>query len=57
MRRFQVFGLITTAIEVIGASLISVGVGICFGLGAALIVGGILIIAGSVLASRAGDIE
>lgn len=57
MRRFQVFGLITTAIEVIGASLISVGVGICFGIGAALIVGGILIIAGSVLASRAGDIE
>ena len=45
------FGLITTIIEAIGALCIAVGVGICFGLGAGLIAGGILAIAGSYLAS------
>jgi len=52
-----VFGLITTFIEVAGAILISTGIGICFGTGAALIAGGILMITGSVLASRAGVSE
>lgn len=45
------FGLITTIVEIIGAVAISVGVGICFGLGAGLIVSGILAIAGSYFAS------
>ena len=46
------FGLISTIIEIAGALSIAVGVGICFGLGAALITAGILAIAGSFLASR-----
>ena len=45
------FGLITTMIEAIGALSISIGVGLCFGLGAGLIAGGILAIAGSYLAT------
>lgn len=45
------FGLITTIIELVGAILIAVGVGICFGLGAGLIAAGILILAGSYLAT------
>lgn len=49
--RFQVFGLITTVIELVGAILIAVGVGLCFGLGAGLIAAGILILAGSYLAT------
>lgn len=45
------FGLITTAIEILGAISLSVGVGICFGLGAAFIAGGILLLVGSYLAT------
>jgi hypothetical protein len=46
-----VFGLITTTIEVLGAISISVGVGFCFGLGAALIAAGVLLLVGSYLAT------
>lgn len=46
------FGIITTIIETVGAILISVGIGICFGIGAGLIAAGILTIAGSFLASQ-----
>ena len=53
--RFRVFGLITTITETVGALLIAIGVGICFGLGAALIVGGELILAGSYLATVASE--
>ena len=38
-----------------GVVLITIGVGICFGIGAALITGGALLIAASVLASRGVD--
>ena len=41
---------ITTATELIGAAMVSVGLGIILGIGAALIAGGIFIIIGSVLA-------
>ena len=51
-RRFQVFGLISTIIEIAGAIAIAVGVGICFGIGAGLIAGGVLAIAGSYLATQ-----
>ena len=46
------FGIITTIIETVGALLIAIGVGLCFGLGAGLIAGGALAIAGSFLASQ-----
>lgn len=46
------FGLITTIIEAVGALSIAIGIGLCFGFGAALIAGGALLIAGSYLASR-----
>ena len=49
--RFQVFGLITTIVEIAGAISVAVGVGLCLGLGAGLIAGGILAIAGSYLVS------
>jgi hypothetical protein len=55
IRRFQVFGIITTIVEISGATLIAVGIGLCFGLGAALITGGILILAGSYLATVATE--
>ena len=45
---------ITTITEVLGAAMISIGLGTIFGIGAALISGGILAIAGSVLADM-GD--
>jgi hypothetical protein len=48
-----VFGIITTVIEVIGALLVSTGIGMCFGLGAGLIAAGVLVITGSFLATRA----
>lgn len=50
------FSIISTSIEVIGALSITIGVGILFGLGAALIVGGALAITGSILASK-GAVE
>lgn len=43
--------LISTFVEIAGAIAIAVGVGLCFGLGAGLIAGGILTIAGSYLAN------
>lgn len=46
---------ITTITELIGASMIAVGSGIIFGLGVAMIVGGIFIIAGSILADFGGN--
>jgi hypothetical protein len=46
---------ITTATELIGAAMISVGLGIIFGLGAALIAGGFFIFIGSVLADLGGN--
>ena len=46
------FGLISTIIEAIGGALVVAGIGVCFGIGAALIGAGVLLIAGSVLASR-----
>ena len=42
-------------IEIAGATMITSGIGLCFGLGAALISGGTLILAGSYLATRATD--
>jgi hypothetical protein len=53
--RFRVFGLITTITETVGALLIAVGVGICFGIGAALITGGALILLGSYLATISSE--
>lgn len=49
------FGLITTITETVGALLIAVGVGICFGIGAALITGGALILLGSYLATISSE--
>jgi hypothetical protein len=46
---------ITTITEAIGATMISVGLGVIFGIGAALISGGILIVIGSVLADLGGN--
>ena len=46
---------ITTITELIGATMISVGLGIVFGIGAALIAGGILAIVGSALADLGGN--
>lgn len=45
------FGLITTIIEILGAVCISTGVGLCFGLGAALIAAGVLLLVGSYFAT------
>lgn len=45
------FGLITTSIEVLGAISISAGVGLCFGIGAALIAVGVLLLVGSYIAT------
>jgi hypothetical protein len=53
--RLLVFGLITTITETVGALLIAVGVGICFGVGAALITGGALILLGSYLATISSE--
>jgi hypothetical protein len=44
--------LVSTLIELLGAALITAGVTISLGLGAGLIIAGILTIAGSYLASR-----
>lgn len=44
--------LVSTLIELLGATLITAGVAISFGIGAGLIVAGTLTIAGSYLASR-----
>ena len=49
------FLIITTTIEILGACMIAAGIGICFGIGAALIAGGTLILTGSYLATRATD--
>lgn len=49
------FSIITTTIEILGACMIAAGIGLCFGLGAALIAGGALILTGSFLATRATD--
>ena len=46
------FGLMTTLIEIAGAIAIAAGITICFGIGAGLIVAGVLAITGSFLASR-----
>jgi hypothetical protein len=46
---------ITTIIELIGATMISVGLGIIFGIGAALIAGGVLVVVGSFLADLGGN--
>lgn len=46
---------ITTITETIGATMISVGIGVIFGIGAALITGGILIVVGSILADFGGN--
>lgn len=46
---------ITTITELIGAAMISVGLGFVLGLGAALISGGILVIAGSIFADMGAD--
>ena len=46
---------ITTITELAGAAMISVGLGIIFGVGAALIAGGILVVIGSVLADMGGN--
>jgi hypothetical protein len=43
---------ITTVAEMLGATLISVGVGIVFSWGISLIVAGLLVIAGSYLAAE-----
>jgi hypothetical protein len=42
-------------IEILGATLISIGVGLCFGLGAGLISAGVLIVTGSFLATAATE--
>jgi len=52
-----VSGLITTMIEIFGAILITVGIGMILGPGAALITGGVLMLTGSFLATRAGVVE
>ena len=49
------FDIITTAVDIAGASLLAVGIGICFGVGAALIAGGILAITASTLADLGGN--
>jgi hypothetical protein len=46
---------ITTITEAVGATMISVGLGFIFGIGAALIAGGILILVGSILADFGGN--
>jgi len=46
---------ITTIAELIGATMISVGLGVMFGVGAALVTGGILILVGSILADFGGN--
>jgi len=43
---------ITTLAEVIGAVLVATGVGVIFGLGASLIVAGLILMAGSYLAAE-----
>jgi len=46
---------ITTITELIGATMISIGLGIIFGVGAALVAGGILVVIGSFLADFGGN--
>jgi hypothetical protein len=43
---------VTTLAEIVGAGFIASGVGVIFGLGACLIVAGLLIIAGSYMAGE-----
>lgn len=43
---------VTTFAEILGATLIAVGVGIILGVGASLIVAGVLLCAGSYLAAE-----
>ena len=45
------FGIITTIIEIVGATLIAVGIGVLFGIGAACIAAGALMLIGSYLAT------
>ena len=45
----------TTITELVGATMISFGLGIIFGIGAALIAGGIFILVGSILADFGGN--
>ena len=45
------FGLLTTIIEIVGAILITIGIALLLGVGAACITGGVLAIAGSYFAS------
>jgi hypothetical protein len=52
-----VFGLITTIIEILGAVLIATGIGIIFGIGAACIAAGTLLLVGSYFATSEGAIE
>ena len=47
-----VLDISTTVAEIVGALLISAGVFVCFGIGFALIVAGVLTIAGSYLVIR-----
>ena len=46
---------ITTATELVGAAMVSVGLGIILGVGAAIIAGGFFILIGSVLADFGGN--
>ena len=46
---------ITTATELLGAAMVSLGLGIILGIGAALIAGGMFILIGSVLADLGGN--
>lgn len=58
MRRFLVFGLLTTIIEIVGAILITIGIALLLGVGAACITAGVLAIAGSYFASvPEGNVE
>lgn len=47
--------IITTLAQVVGASMIAIGIGVVFGTGAALIAGGILVITGSILVDMGGS--
>lgn len=51
------FGLITTIIEILGAILIAVGIGIILGIGAACIAAGVLLLAGSYFVTSEGASE
>ena len=52
------FGLLTTIIEIVGAILITIGIALLLGVGAACITAGVLAIAGSYFASvPEGNVE